>query len=146
MPQAVLRPLLVLSVLAFVLSLGFEAFSVADGGTFAGWQCLAFGWWGMTTGCYAWLANPLLFASWATCGAGVRLAAAITAFLSAALMLSFLEVRTLSTSASGVRIGIAHMGAGFWLWFASSVLAFCAAMRGVASTAKASSSSNEDGA
>jgi hypothetical protein len=144
MPRAFRDPLLVLSLVAFALSLALEAFSV-DGSAYSGWQCLAFGWWGIVSGCYAWLANPLLFASWATRGAGFRVAAAITAFLSGALMLSFLEVKALSTSTSGVRVGITHVGAGFGLWFLSGVLAFCAALQGVASPPTKPSSSNEGG-
>jgi hypothetical protein len=131
------RHLLRLSIAAFVVCLPMTAFCLS-GGCFSSWLVLVFGW--VTMGTHSshliWLANPILMVSWLAIATslryrttGDRVPALVMSGLALVVAACFLlPVGVRPPSDAGVPFGVSHRAAGYWLWLASMVAAFAAAV------------------
>jgi hypothetical protein len=110
-----------LSVMLFSASLFSPAFFDPNGSK-SGLDALLFGWLAALTrlpqGGY-WLANPVLFASWALLGWKRGWPSPVLAVAALVLGTAFLSVKEIATDESGVARPIIALGAGYWLWLAS---------------------------
>jgi hypothetical protein len=73
-------------------------------------------------GYVAWLANPIIVATWFLYLDGKRPAALISAVLALGLTLAFLSVAEVPLSEKLTPVEIISYGAGYWLWIASAAI------------------------
>ncbi|WP_454858179.1 hypothetical protein [Rhizobium binxianense] len=121
--------LLIVSLLLYALCLAQPAYRSGVAGRLEvtpGWLALLTGWMAVTSGMIAWLANPLLLASWVLV-AFQRRAALFTAAAAMLLALSFLLHEQIMVDEAGNYGPLGHDGAGYWCWLASIGLTLCAA-------------------
>ena len=85
------------------------------------WGLLLFGWLGLFSGVFAWVANPLLVIGWILFIRRRYRAGLWTAIAALLLMLSFLLHTTILSSEAPTYSKITGYGPGYWLWVASGV-------------------------
>jgi hypothetical protein len=114
--------LLRISVFVFFIALTQDAYYV-DGPEPKAWSCslglFCFGWLGVLFGYYAWLANPLLLASWYLQSKGSYCWGALYSVVSVIVMLSFLLYKSIVTP---ILLKITWHGPGYWFWVVSGIL------------------------
>ncbi|MYM39444.1 hypothetical protein [Duganella qianjiadongensis] len=86
------------------------------------WGLLVFGWLGITTGTYTWLANPILFYAWISMFQSRYRSSALAAIIALLLMISFFFQSTVVSSEAPTYSKIVGYGAGYWLWIGSAVI------------------------
>lgn len=107
---------LALSVGLYIVSLVLSPF-----GAWPGWADLAFGWLGIGSvlSSLCWLANPILWFTWAAVGSRMSRRVSVPAALAAlAVAASFLLMRT-ALAGEGPPAPIGPLRAAYWLWLAS---------------------------
>ena len=123
--------ILAASLLAFAGALAGDGFYI-DGPNPRAWAngagLLAFGWFGLFDGTYAWLANPALLAAWMLFHTSRAAWSAFAAALALALMLSFLAATSIITNEAGGRAAITAHGLGYWSWLASAAIMLAGAV------------------
>ena len=92
-----------------------EAWSPAYGLLFIGWI-------GIFAGMFAWLANPLLFASWFLLATSRHRAAFFVSLGALLFAMSFLLHSEVISSAAPTYSRIIGYGMGYWLWIASALI------------------------
>ena len=83
------------------------------------WGLLLFGWLGLFSGVFAWLANPLLVIGWILFIRRRYRAGLWTTIAALLFMLSFLLHTTIQSSEAPTYSKITGYGPGYWLWVAS---------------------------
>jgi hypothetical protein len=129
--RAIVRTLLIVSILFYAISLTQPAYHVVNGNprlVYSGWNVLTIGWLGAFEGKFAWFANPVLVSVWIFAAKGRNSRAIATASVALLLALSFLLNRQISVDEAGHYGQIIHDGLGYWCWLASIALAFVAAL------------------
>jgi hypothetical protein len=124
------------SVLLFVTSLTQDGFYIDRPNNPRAWApcigLLLVGWIAVFNGVLAWLANPVLAATWFLMSfrstRGIALGCAVVAL---GLSLSFLLHREIMTSEAGHYSKITGYGLGYWLWIASIIVALIGCIFGV---------------
>ena len=123
------------SVVLYGASLFQDAVYTAKGGgahAFPASLLLLAGWLGLFSGMAAWLANPLLAATWGLMlSRRTRFAALPCAFASFAFALSFLRHDEIMTSEAPTYSRITGYGPGYWLWVGSIATALTSCIVGV---------------
>lgn len=128
---------LLLSFVAFALSMQMNAFCTGNVCNQLGWSLLAFGWLNLAqdSASFSWLANPALAATWfliATClifrptpplARAANLASCATLLVGA----SFLILRKVQVPFSGSIVAVTSYDTGYWFWLASMLLAVISA-------------------
>ena len=117
-----------LSVGALAMCLALEGFSTGNT-SWPGWGCLLFGWWALPTGCFAWLANPLLLLAWVLHLVGRPSGAALAAIVALVFMFTFLATDTVVANTGSVPDPVTHIGYGYWVWLFSAFAALVAAVQ-----------------
>jgi succinate dehydrogenase/fumarate reductase cytochrome b subunit len=122
------------SVATFVSSLPWSVYTTLPGKESEwgeGLALLLFGWLGVFYGYFAWLANPALLLAWFFMSSpSSRLAAIGCAVIACALAASFLGVREILINEAGHIGKIVALGAAYWLWLVSTVMAVIASVLG----------------
>lgn len=116
------KKVMFVSVGLFLLSLPFKCYCAGDSCTHS-FMALALGGFGMLNGgaAIAWLANPLLIASWMITKRVNN--ASLFVSLGAMLMaLSFLLFGQVVTNENGGKQPIGAIETGYWLWFLSTLV------------------------
>lgn len=116
------KKLLFISIGLFVLSLPFRCYCTGDSCTYS-FMALALGGFGMLNGgaAIAWLANPLLLASWMITKKVNN--ASLFVSLGAMLMaLSFLLFDQVVSNENGGKQSIESVRAGYWIWLLSALV------------------------
>ena len=125
--RSVAGPFMGASIVLFLLSLTQTGYHV-DGPDEAGWHpsvgLLVVGCLGPFTGVFAWLANPLLVATWIMMRSRSRRGTALCcAVASLGMSLSFLLHEQVMKDEAGHYARITGYGLGYWLWVASIITA-----------------------
>jgi hypothetical protein len=124
--------LLFLSVAVYIAALlQDEVFCVSGNcGDWPGYAILLFGVLavGGNLANMAWLANPLLLATWLTTWFGRRTPSVIVGLAALVLAASFLFAGTVVSNEAGIANPITGLRLGYWLWLASAAIACTAAM------------------
>jgi hypothetical protein len=84
------------------------------------WGLLLVGWIGVFYGIVAWVANPALFFAWRLFYLRRYRAATIVALMAAALMLSFLLIKSVVSSEAPTYSKVIGYGPGYWIWVSSA--------------------------
>ncbi|OGT89257.1 MAG: hypothetical protein A2286_14135 [Gammaproteobacteria bacterium RIFOXYA12_FULL_61_12] len=124
-------PLLILisSIGMFVFALTQDSYYIDGSNPHAwasAWALFWMGWLGLFYGCFAWIGNPILIASWAIFFEKeyqVGFWASIGAIL---FMASFLLYKTVVSSEAPSYSVVTGYGLGYWLWVASAGLSAAA--------------------
>lgn len=129
------RYVLIVAVLLYLASLTQLGFVAQESNVWPGWGILLFGFLGLCSGHMTnliWLANPLLFCTWAVFIAHSKFIALFFAVLSLIVAASFLFCKTVEVSeAGGSGYEITHIGLGYWLWLASISLTVIACIMSI---------------
>jgi len=128
------RIIVLLSVIVFVASLTQKGFSTAgeDSGDWSpGLYLLLIGPLGILAGIFEWFANPLLLAAWVFSFFGKDKIALPLGIAATALIAAFLFRQTIIVSEAPTYAKITGYAAGYWLWFASAILATLGAAAGM---------------
>jgi hypothetical protein len=130
MAESAARRVACVSVLLYAMALAAE---VLPG--WRGWRVLLTGWReSLMPGAdprvaFGWLANPLVWASWALVFRSAWRGAAALAVPAVALGIGVPFATRIV--ASGVTVSMPHLGPGYWLWLAGLAVALLAALLGL---------------
>jgi len=125
MPDKIWKVVLGSSVALFVACLTQDGYYIDDPDPrkwSPGWGLLLFGWMGLLSGTVAWLANPLLFASWVFLAMSKFRAAFYLALGAFLIAMSFLLNSEVISSTKPDYSKIVGYGIGYWLWIASALI------------------------
>ncbi|HEY1396520.1 hypothetical protein [Roseateles sp.] len=116
---------LTFSVLLYLGSLALPAIRFAQGGSHSGFFLLCLGY---LNGTAHWLANPLVWTAWLLLAFRRPVLALIALGGAVALMLGALQVREALwawswNTSSSIRLKVDGLGAGYWVWLSSAVVA-----------------------
>ena len=114
---------LILSIAAYVGSLFLPGFYVGEGhGIGPGVFILFSGFFTVASGGFPWLANPLLFLTWALSATQPRWSV-ISGIATLGAMTSLIFIGKAPYSSEGTPSAISSFGAGYWFWVLSGALA-----------------------
>lgn len=114
-----------ISVVLYVMCLTQDGYYI-DGPDPTAWSpaygLLISGWLGLFVGVFAWLANPLLFASWFLLAISKHRAAFLVSLGAFLFAMSFLLHSEVISSTKPTYSKIIGYGIGYWLWIASVLI------------------------
>src|SRR6266404_4106059 len=116
-------PAIVASLALFIASLGMPALEFATHEPVRGVVALFWGWWGLFTFDFPWLANPLYLAALMFALIGKRAAGQVLSGLAFATGLLSLRVRQWGVN-EGSATPIEKLGPAFYFWMASFLVLF----------------------
>ena len=122
MKQMTAKILFVASIACYIISLCVPAFYDAKPQAWLGIVALISGVFGLFSGFYCWLANPLIMAVWIAALTKRPLPVICGASLGCVLSLSFLRHHSIMVDGSGTTAPIVGLGPGFWLWLLAPLL------------------------
>jgi hypothetical protein len=119
------KAVLGLSIVSFVTCLTQDGYYIDDSNPKAwspAWGLLVFGWMGLLSGTFAWLANPLLFGSWVLLAMSKYRVAFYLSLGALLFAVSFLLHSEVISSTKPSYSKIVGYGIGYWLWIASALI------------------------
>ena len=117
----------------YVVSLFLDGFYISGPNPEAwapGFALLLVGWLALFDGVVAWLANPVLFASWLLFQQGKHTAALVSAMASLLLAVSFLAHKEIMVSEAPTYETVIGYGLGYGMWLAASAASIAASALG----------------